>query len=64
MVVPAIIGVGLDRLFGTVVFFAIIGVILGVVLSFWQLIKIAQAPTKTFCGGVDKSSESGDNGAD
>ena len=41
MVIPAIIGVGLDRLFGTVVLFAILGVILGMALGFWQLIKFA-----------------------
>jgi len=41
MVVPAVIGVGLDRLFGTVVLFAILGAILGMALVFWQLIKIA-----------------------
>jgi len=41
MVVPAVIGVGLDRLFGTVVLFAILGVIFGMALGFWQLIKIA-----------------------
>jgi len=43
MVVPTIIGVGLDRLFGTVVLFAILGVILGMALGFWQLIKIAKS---------------------
>jgi len=41
MVIPAIIGVGLDRLFGTVVLFAILGIVLGMALAFWQLIKIA-----------------------
>jgi F0F1-type ATP synthase assembly protein I len=41
MVFPAIIGVGLDYLFGTVVLFVILGVILGAVLGFWQLIRIA-----------------------
>ena len=43
MVVPAIIGVGLDRLFGTGALFAIIGVILGMALAFWQLYKFAFA---------------------
>jgi len=42
MVVPAIVGIGLDRLLGTVALFAILGVILGVALGFWQLIKIAR----------------------
>ena len=42
MVIPAVIGVGLDRLFGTVVLFAILGVILGITLGFWQLIKLAK----------------------
>lgn len=41
MVLPAIIGVGLDYLFGTVVLFVILGVILGAVLGFWQLVRIA-----------------------
>jgi len=41
MVIPAIIGVGLDRLFGTVALFVILGVILGMALGFWQLIKFA-----------------------
>ena len=41
MVVPAVIGVGLDRLFGTVVLFAILGTITGMTLGFWQLLKIA-----------------------
>jgi F0F1-type ATP synthase assembly protein I len=41
MVLPAIIGVGLDYLFGTVALFVILGVILGAVLGFWQLIRIA-----------------------
>jgi F0F1-type ATP synthase assembly protein I len=42
MVIPAVIGVGLDRLFGTVVLFAILGVIFGMALVFWQLIRIAK----------------------
>jgi F0F1-type ATP synthase assembly protein I len=41
MVLPAIIGVGLDYLFGTVVLFVLLGVLSGTVLGFWQLIKIA-----------------------
>ena len=41
MVIPALIGVWLDRLLGTVFLFAILGVILGLVLAFWQLIKFA-----------------------
>ena len=55
MVLPAIIGVGLDRLLGTVALFAIIGALLGMALGFWQLLIIAQNI------GVDKSSETGDN---
>ena len=42
MAVPAVLGVGLDRLFGTVALFAILGVILGMALGFWQLIRMAQ----------------------
>ena len=41
MVIPAVVGVGLDRLCGTVVLFAILGTLLGVALGFWQLLKIA-----------------------
>jgi F0F1-type ATP synthase assembly protein I len=41
MVLPAIIGVGLDYLFGTVVLFVILGVLFGAALGFWQLIRIA-----------------------
>jgi len=41
MVMPVLIGVGLDQLCGTVALFAILGVFLGVVLGFWQLLKIA-----------------------
>jgi len=43
MVIPAVIGVGLDRLFGTVVLFAILGVIFGMALGFWQLIRFAMS---------------------
>jgi F0F1-type ATP synthase assembly protein I len=42
MVVPAVVGVCLDRLFDTVVLFAILGTVAGVLLGFWQLVKIAQ----------------------
>lgn len=41
MVIPAVLGAGLDQLCGTVVLFAIVGAILGMALGFWQLIKIA-----------------------
>jgi F0F1-type ATP synthase assembly protein I len=43
MVIPAVVGIGLDRLLGTVALFAILGVVLGMALGFWQLIKIAQS---------------------
>ena len=43
MVVPAVIGIGLDRLFGTVALYAILGVIFGMALGFWQLLKIAKS---------------------
>ena len=49
MVVPAVIGVGLDRLFGTVVLFAILGAISGMALGFWQLLKIARSQETTDC---------------
>ena len=55
MVLPAIIGVGLDRLFGTGALFAVLGVILGMVLAFWQLYKLANI-------GLDKPDNTGDNG--
>jgi F0F1-type ATP synthase assembly protein I len=41
MVFPAVIGVGLDYLFGTVALFVVLGVLLGAALGFWQLIRIA-----------------------
>jgi F0F1-type ATP synthase assembly protein I len=41
MVIPVLLGIGLDYLLGTVVFFAIIGAIGGTILAFTQLIKIA-----------------------
>ena len=56
MVIPAAVGVGLDRLCGTVVLFAILGTALGMALVFWQLLKLASI-------GVDKPSDTGDNGA-
>jgi len=43
MVFPAVVGVGLDRLFGTVALFAILGVILGMALAFWHLIRLANS---------------------
>jgi F0F1-type ATP synthase assembly protein I len=41
MVVPMLLGVGLDYLFGTVAVFVIIGAISGTVLAFRQLITIS-----------------------
>lgn len=41
MVVPAVIGIGIDQLCGTVVLFAILGTFLGMILGFWHLLKIA-----------------------
>ena len=41
MVIPAVIGIGLDRLFGTIALFAVIGAVLGMIVGFWQLIKMA-----------------------
>ncbi|MDR0391635.1 MAG: AtpZ/AtpI family protein [Planctomycetaceae bacterium] len=41
MVVPVLLGVGLDYWLGTVVIFAIIGAICGTILAFRQLIKIS-----------------------
>lgn len=64
MVIPAVIGVGLDRLFGTVALFAVLGVALGMTLGFWQLIKIAQAQSSIEeSSGIDKSPDTGDNGS-
>ena len=61
MVFPAIIGVGLDRLCGTVVLFVILGAVLGMVLGFWQLINIARSVHGI---GVDKSPKTEDNKKD
>ena len=57
MVIPAAIGIGLDRLCGTVVLFAILGTMLGMALGFWQLLQFANINS-----GVDTSSDKGDNG--
>ena len=65
MVIPVVIGVGLDRLFGTVVLFAILGAVFGMALGFWQLIRIAQSRIEIggSSSGADKSPDTGDNGA-
>ncbi|MDR1485329.1 MAG: AtpZ/AtpI family protein [Planctomycetaceae bacterium] len=42
MVVPVLLGVGLDYLLGTVAIFAITGAIFGTALAFTQLIKISK----------------------
>ena len=55
MVIPVAVGVGLDQLCGTVVLFAILGAVLGMALGFWQLLQLASV-------GVDKSSDTRDNG--
>jgi F0F1-type ATP synthase assembly protein I len=55
MVIPAVVGVGLDRLFGTKVLFVILGIFLGMALGFWQLLKLAHSI------GVDKSPDTEDN---
>ena len=59
MVIPALIGIWLDQLMGTVVLLTIFGVFLGMALGFWQLLKIANAEHNI---GVDKSSYTEDNG--
>ena len=41
MVIPALVGIWLDRFLGTVVLCAILGVFFGMALGFWQLLKIA-----------------------
>ena len=58
LVIPAAIGVWLDRLCGTVVLFAILGTFLGMALVFWHLVKLAN-----FSEGVDTGSDKGDNDA-
>jgi len=42
MVIPALLGVWLDRLLGTVALLTVLGVFLGMALGFWQLLKIAR----------------------
>ena len=56
MVIPAVIGVGLDRLCGAVALFAILGIILGTAVGFWQLIRIANMES-----GLDKPPNTRDN---
>ena len=43
MVLPAVVGVVVDRQFGTVVLFAVLGVFLGMGIAFWQLIKFSRS---------------------
>jgi len=57
MVMLAAIGIGLDRLCGTVVLFTILGTLLGMALGFWQLLRFAANSN-----GVDTSPETRDNG--
>ena len=57
MVIPAVIGVGLDRLLKTGALFAVLGVMLGMTLAFWHLYRFAQF-------GLDKPSNTGDNTGD
>ncbi|MDR3182585.1 MAG: AtpZ/AtpI family protein [Planctomycetaceae bacterium] len=40
MVIPAVAGFGIDKFFGTIAIFTILGTIFGVVFGFWQLIRI------------------------
>jgi F0F1-type ATP synthase assembly protein I len=61
MVIPPLLGVGLDRLCGTVVLFALIGSLLGMALGFWQLLKIAKEVSGQGGKGVDKPPNTGDN---
>jgi F0F1-type ATP synthase assembly protein I len=58
MVIPALIGIWLDRLLGTVVLLTILGVFFGMALGFWQLLKIAHDAHNI---EVDKSSDAGNN---
>jgi len=69
MVIPALFGVWLDRLWGTGALFVILGVFLGTALGFWQLLKIARSDPNIDDPnigidriGVDKSPDTGDNG--
>ena len=39
MLIPPMLGIALDRLFGTIVLFLVIGVILGMAITFWQLLR-------------------------
>jgi hypothetical protein len=56
MVLPAVMGIGLDRLLGTVAFCAILGTLLGMALGFGQLLKIAN-----FDNGIDNPPDTRDN---
>ena len=60
MVIPAVIGFGFDTLLGTLPILAILGAICGMVLGFWQLIKLAKSEVSD--SGVDTSSDTRDNG--
>jgi len=63
MVIPALIGIWLDRLLGTVALLTVLGIFFGMALGFWQLLKIAREASNVGTNiGVDKSSDTGDNG--
>ena len=71
MVIPAVIGVGLDQFFGTAPLLAVFGAFFGAALGFWQLLKIAQResaaeslpppPSVMPPSGVDKFPDTRDN---
>ena len=68
MVIPAVIGVGLDFLCGTAPLLAILGAVFGAALGFWQLLKLAQSESAIEMplpppSGVDKSPDTKDNNA-
>lgn len=46
MVVPGVIGIGLDRFFGTVALFTMLGFAGGLTLAIWHLVKIGSAKVK------------------
>ncbi|MBX7165679.1 MAG: AtpZ/AtpI family protein [Pirellulales bacterium] len=53
MVVPGVIGIGLDRYFGTQNWCALVGFLLGIVVSMWHLLRLSIEGTKGMPGRHD-----------
>jgi len=45
MVIPGVVGIGLDRYFGTLMLFTLLGFAGGLSLAIWHLVRIGNAKT-------------------